>query len=69
MAAAADLLRDGLLRRVVAQDLEESSLRAEANFLLAKIHLAQEDVDGARGRASGRPRRLGLESVRGPNAA
>ena len=38
----------GLLRHVVAQDPEESSLRAEANFLLAKIHLAQEDVGGAR---------------------
>ncbi len=37
-----------LLRRVVAQDPEESSLRAEANFILAKIHLSQEDVDGAR---------------------
>ncbi len=38
----------GLLRRVVAQDSQESSLRAEANFLLAKIHLAQQDAGGAR---------------------
>ena len=37
-----------LLRQVVAQDPVESPLRSEANFLLVKIHLAQEDVEGAK---------------------
>lgn len=36
------------LQGVVDQDPEESFLRAEANFLLAKIHLAQEDVEAAK---------------------
>lgn len=38
----------GLLRSVVEQDPDDSPLRAQANFLLAKICLAQEDVAGAR---------------------
>ena len=37
-----------LLEQVVAQDPENSPLRSEANYLLAKVRLAQKNVDGAR---------------------
>jgi len=38
----------GMLERVVAQDPDDSALRSEANYLLAKIRLAQEDAAGAK---------------------
>lgn len=38
----------GLLERVVAQDPAASPLRSEAYYLLAKVRLAQADVEGAK---------------------
>lgn len=38
----------GLLQRIVDQEEDTSALRSEAYYLLAKIRLAQKNVDGAR---------------------
>ena len=37
-----------LLQRVIAQEDENSALRSQAYYLLAKIRLAQKNVDGAK---------------------